>query len=247
MFDVERKERIIEILKEHGSCSVAKLSRLLNFSEATIRRDLNALDKEMKITKTFGGAVIRESYGNEVPTFVRKSENVDVKRSLARACARYIKDNMTVFLCASTTVEQIVPYILGRTGLTVITNSPDIPKMLANTEINVYSTGGKYLHHSNSYVGEFARQFIEKVNADLVVFSPRGVSSKGKITNSSTEDDVILAMIKNSKKACVLFDATKLDKTYPFTVCNLSDVDVIISNTDLAGDITGNAEVVKVD
>ena len=61
MYDIERQEKILEILRREKSCSVAELAKLLCFSEATIRRDLNALDKEMKVRKTFGGAIIMEA------------------------------------------------------------------------------------------------------------------------------------------------------------------------------------------
>lgn len=230
MFDVERREQILEVLRKEKSCSVKKLAKLLNFSESTIRRDLNALDAEMKIKKTFGGAVIREEFGAEVPISLRKAQNTDLKRALAREAAKLIKNNYTVFLAASSTVEQIVPYLSIFSGLTIITNSQDIPQMLANTNINVYSTGGRYLHHSNSYVGEYAREMISNINADLVIFSARGVSADGRVTNSSTEDDVIKTMIKNSKHTCLMVTGDKVGQTYPFTICHVKDLDTVISD-----------------
>lgn len=233
MFDVERREEILEVLRTEKSCSVARLAKLLNFSEATIRRDLNALDKELKIKKTFGGAVIREEFNSEVPMSLRKVENVDVKRAVARKASTLVRENSTIFLAASSTVEQIIPFISGVRGLTVITNSPDIPKLLADTGVTVYSTGGRYLHYSNSFVGEYARAMIKDVNADLLIFSSRGLSLDGKVTNSSTEDDVIRTMIKNSQKTCLIVTADKVGHTYPFTVCNVSDLDVIVSNEDI--------------
>lgn len=236
MFDVERREQILEVLREEKSCSVKRLSELLNFSEATIRRDLNALDAEMKIKKTFGGAVIREDFNDEVPISLRKAENADLKRALAREASKLIKNNYTIFLASSSTVEQIVPYLSIFSGLTVITNSPDIPKMLANTNIKVYSTGGRYLHHSNSYVGEYAREMIANINADLVIFSARGVSSDGKVTNSSTEDDVTRTMIKNSKRACLIVTGDKVGEAYPFTVCHVKELDIIISDKRFVDD-----------
>ena len=76
MYDIERQEKILEILRKEKSCSVAKLAKILNYSEATIRRDLNFLDSELKVRKTFGGAVIFDTYSNEVPITIRRNENV---------------------------------------------------------------------------------------------------------------------------------------------------------------------------
>ena len=233
MYDIERRNKILEILQAKKSCSVRELAEQLMFSEATIRRDLNALDKEMKIRKTFGGAVILEKYKAEVPYNVRQNESIEKKSKIARAATSLLSDNMTLFLPSSATVEHILPYLNNYTGMTVITNCPVISERLSKSDIDVYCTGGKLLHHSNSYVGEFARSMISKVNADLMFFSVRGVSRDGKLTNSSTFDDVLQAMIENTNKTCVLFDSEKIDKTYRFTVCNIKDVDTVITDKPL--------------
>ncbi len=233
MYDIERRNKILEILQTKKSCSVRELAKQLMFSEATIRRDLNALDKEMKIRKTFGGAVILEKYKTEVPYNVRQNESIEKKSRIARAATSLLSDNMTLFLPSSATVEHILPYLNNYKGMTVITNCPVISERLSKSDIDVYCTGGKLLHHSNSYVGEFARSMISKVNADLMFFSVRGVSRDGKLTNSSTFDDVLQAMIENTNKTCVLFDSEKIDKTYRFTVCNIKDVDTVITDKPL--------------
>ena len=233
MYDVERLARIIGILQEKKSCSVRELSRELMFSEATIRRDLTLLAKQNKIVKTHGGAIIRESFHSEVPYNIRSDRETEIKQALARAAARLIHNNMTIFLDASSTVEYLVPYLEAFKDITVITNNPDIPSKLASTSIQVYSTGGKYLHSSNSYVGEFARSMISNVNADLLFFSARGVSTSGLVTISSTDDDIHRAMIKNSARTCLMFDSSKYGKTYRFTVCELSEVDILITDSPL--------------
>lgn len=237
MYDIERKDKILEILHEKKSCSVSELAKQLMFSEATIRRDLNELHNEMKVRKTFGGAVIIENYSSEVPIAIRQSENAEIKSRLCRAALPFLHDNMTLFIPSSTTTEHILPYLDNYTGLTVITNCPIVSNKLANTDITVYCTGGKLLHHSNAYVGEFARSMIRKVNADLMLFSARGVSLNGKLTNSSTDDDVLNVMMENSSKTCVLLDSTKVGKTYQFTICNMKDVDVVITDKELPADL----------
>ena len=233
MYGIERQERILAILRKKKSCSVTELAALLNYSAATVRRDLNTLAKELKVRKTFGGAVIIEQFSAEMPATLRKSENIDIKKKLCSAASRYITDNMTLFLAASTTVECIVPLLHNYKNLTVITNSPDIPKMLMGSGITVYCTGGKLLHHSNAYVGEFARSVIRSFNADLVFFSGSGVTDNGKITVLVGDDDVQRAMLENSSSSCFLFDSTKYGKTYRHTICTLKEVDIVITDKEL--------------
>lgn len=230
MYDIERQEKILEILRKKKSCSVTELAQSLCFSTATIRRDLNMLAKQMKVRKTFGGAVIVERYCTEVPIAVRRDENAGVKERLCQTASRLIQDNMTLFIDASTTTEYLLPYLETHKGLTVVTNNPDIPAKLSGTEVTVYSTGGKFLHQSNSYVGEFARNMLRSVNADLLFFSARGIGLDGKVTISSTEDDVHKVMIENSAKTCLLIDSSKIGTCFPFTFCRLQEVDVVVTD-----------------
>ena len=233
MYNIERQEKILEILREKKSCSVAELSKALMYSEATIRRDLNELSNGMKIRKTFGGAVILEKYSSSIPREVRLRENLAVKDRIAAGAARLIEDNMTLFLAESTTVERLLPYLYGHKDLTIITNSVGIPLKLTSADITVFSTGGKLLHHSNSYVGEYARRMIQQMNADLMFFSVRGLSDSGKLTTSSTDDDVMSTMMENSRKSCLLIDSSKFGNVYPYTLCTIDKVDTIVTDAPL--------------
>ena len=57
MLTEQRHEIILNLLSEKRSITVTELKELLNTSESTIRRDLNTLDEQGKLTKVFGGAV----------------------------------------------------------------------------------------------------------------------------------------------------------------------------------------------
>ena len=233
MYNIERQEKILEILKERKSCSVVDLAKELMYSEATIRRDLTALSNEMKIRKTFGGAVILEKYSSSIPSEIRLRENIAIKDRIAERAAELIEDNMTLFLAESTTVERLLPYLHGHSGLTVITNSVGLPLKLSSTDITVFSTGGKLIHHGNSYVGEYARKMIRQMNADLMFFSVRGMSDGGKLTTSSTDDDVMSTMMENARKTCLLIDSSKFGNVYPFTLCSIDSVNTIVTNAPL--------------
>lgn len=240
MYNIERHEKILEILREKKSCSVNELAKALSFSEATIRRDLNSLKKEMKIKKTFGGAVIVEKYLNEIPISIRRNDNFNAKEKIARSAAELIHDNMTIFFSSSTTVEHLLPYLDKFNNITIITNSPEAPLKLSSTNVNIFSTGGRFLHQTNSYVGEFARKTIRGLNADILFFSVSGMSDNGKLTISSTDEDIINTMMENSARTCLLIDNSKFGKVYPYTLCNINDVDIIITNNNLPENLKHN-------
>ena len=58
MLAIERKNRILTILREDKHVVVSELAKNFEVSEETIRRDLDKLEKEGYVSKTYGGAVI---------------------------------------------------------------------------------------------------------------------------------------------------------------------------------------------
>ena len=60
MFTLERQNQILDYLKQNKSASISALSKLFFIGEATIRRDLDKLEKKNLIKRTYGGAVLLE-------------------------------------------------------------------------------------------------------------------------------------------------------------------------------------------
>ena len=58
MLAQERFERILEILREKQSVTVTDLTKWLNTSESTIRRDLTELNRQGTVSMTVTGAAV---------------------------------------------------------------------------------------------------------------------------------------------------------------------------------------------
>ena len=80
MFAIERRNAILAALKEEKHVVVSELAKQFDVSEETIRRDLDKLEKEGYVVKTYGGAVISEGAAIELPYVVRKKANVEAKQ-----------------------------------------------------------------------------------------------------------------------------------------------------------------------
>ena len=88
MLAIERREQILELLRQHKRVLVGELSRRYHVSEETIRRDLERLEREGYATKTYGGAVFREESQSESPFSVREKTNVREKADHRRSRRR---------------------------------------------------------------------------------------------------------------------------------------------------------------
>ena len=134
MYGIERQEKILSLLSENVSISVAKLSKLLYVSQPTVRRDLNELERQKKVIRTHGGVVIRNAPDNEIPLLWREEQNNASKKKIAEKAAEYIHNGDIIFMDASSTVSYIIPHLKAYSDIIVVTNSPKISLKLGYTE-----------------------------------------------------------------------------------------------------------------
>ena len=84
MIDVERRNKILQLLEENHSVKVSDLSRTLFIGEATIRRDLSKLEQGGYLRRIHGGAVSLDQVDREIPADIRKVENAEKKENVLR-------------------------------------------------------------------------------------------------------------------------------------------------------------------
>lgn len=228
MYGIERQEKILSLLSENVSISVAKLSKLLYVSQPTVRRDLNELERQKKVIRTHGGVVIRNAPDNEIPLLWREEQNNASKKKIAEKAAEYIHNGDIIFMDASSTVSYIIPHLKAYSDIIVVTNSPNISLKLGEQRIKNYCTGGLLLFHSIAYIGSETEKFISHINADIFFFSSRGYTEDGFITDSSIEESCVKkAMLKNAAKSFYLCDSSKKNQKYMYNICATNEVTVI--------------------
>ena len=122
---------------------VSELSRLYQVSEETIRRDLEKLENDGLVIKSYGGAVLNEHSIFDLPFNIRKNQMVVEKQQMAAIIADMVRDGEAVMLDASSTAVYVARKLKEKKKLTVITNSVEIIVELFDVpEWNVISTGG---------------------------------------------------------------------------------------------------------
>ena len=192
MLAIERRNAILAKLSAEGKVIVADLSREFDVTEETIRRDLEKLDKEGVVKKTYGGAIANESLNTDLPFNVRKRTNVLQKQQIAEKIADLIHDGDYIMLDASSTAIFVVKSIKNRKNITLVTNSVEILLELADkTDWNVLSTGGALKKGALALVGTSAERMIRGFHVDLAVCSSKGVDLNMGITDSNEKDSEI--------------------------------------------------------
>ena len=227
MLQLERQQDLMRLLRTQKSMTVKELCAALFASPATVRRDLAALEQAGLLTRSFGGAVLNETFPDQQPLAVRSGEHVSEKKRLAARAAAMIHPGQTVFLDASSTTYYLVPHLREIPDLTVITNSPRACLSLAELGVRCLCTGGEMLEGSMVLAGSDAERFVRGVHAHVFLFSARGIA-QGEITDSSkAERDLKIAMLEQAERGIFLHDASKEGKRYPYIIATQDRVTVI--------------------
>ena len=229
--NIDREKQILEILLKEKKVSVGELARALFISEPSVRRDLQSLEKQNLIKRTHGGAMLEETAlsKSRIPFLLREYEQSSAKAIIAEKAIELIRDNDVVFMDASTSCYYLIPFLASKRNLTVITNGVKALTKLAEYDINTVSTGGTLLNSCLALVGDEAYKTIEKYNADIALFSCRGISDNGYLTDISPEENnVRRKMIKYSKKAYLLCAKDKFGKSYFHNLCHKDEISGVI-------------------
>lgn len=143
----QRREKILELLKEDGSAKVIDLAKIFKVTEVTIRQDLDKLERDDMITKSHGGAFLKNIKDQVQSITISNQDNLEKKELIARKCAELIDEGDTIILDSGSTTTEIAKKLIGRKSLTVITNALNIALMLgAESGIDVIMTGGSLNH-----------------------------------------------------------------------------------------------------
>ena len=155
---------------------------------------------------------------------------------MALAAIKLIKNGDLSFLDGTTSAFFIAEYLSEFKNIRVITNGIDTLSLLSKNRITAYSTGGLVSSVNPSVlVGRYAENTIENFYADIAFISAQSIDEKGEIFDCF-EEEIFLrrAMLKNARKKVFLCDSTKVNKTSPYHLCSIKDMDCIVSNTSLS-------------
>ena len=234
-----RCELIIKFLLRTGSATVEEILEVAGSSAPSIRRDLARLESRGLIRRTHGGAtlvepLLYEPFRYDSSFLAREQRFAEEKRRIGLAAAELIQPNETVGLTAGTTTTHIGRSLRHREKIQVVTNAINIGMELCNQPgIRTYLTGGVVpWAWSFSLTGNAALTFLDNVIMDKVFISVTGLDAERGATTLETDEALVYQkMLKQSKQVIVVTDASKLGKVSPAFICQVSEMNILITDT----------------
>lgn len=232
MLAIERRNEILEKLQIEKKVVVSELSQLFHVSEETIRRDLEKLENDGLVIKSYGGAVLNEHSIFELPFNIRKNQRVVEKQKIAQEVVKLVHDGESMMLDASSTAVYVTKALKEKQKLTVITNSVEIlVELFDMPEWRVISTGGVSGARSFNLVGPHTDEMLRSYHVEKAVISCKGLSLEAGITDSDEQDvSSKRMMLQAAKERILVADSSKFGKTAFTKVAGWDYIDKIITD-----------------
>jgi len=226
-----RRAKESELISIKGFVPLAELVQLFGVSESTVRRDLEVLEEQGAIRRTYGGAVfVKDTASTKLAFAERETTALAEKQAIARAVAELIPVNQTVLINGGTTCREVARILNGR-RLSVVTNSVPIASLLsADLVTEVTLVGGYVYPRTGVALGPTAVQQLGSLNATQLILSCAGLCEDGAFNANQMMVEVEQKMMEIAGEVILAVDHTKLGMRSVAKLCDLAEVDVIVTD-----------------
>ncbi|WP_142490136.1 L-fucose operon activator [Klebsiella pneumoniae] len=214
-----RQQAIVDLLITHSSLTTETLSKQLNVSRETIRRDLSELQAQGKVLRNHGRAKVihQRSQDSGDPFHMRLKSHYAHKADIA--------------LDASSTCWYLARQLPDR-PLHVFTNSQPICQELAKRDqITLTCSGGTLQRKYGCYVNPALISQLKSLEIDLFIFSCEGIDPQGALWDSNAFNaDFKSILLKRAAQSLLLIDKSKFNRSGEARIGHLDDVTHIVSD-----------------
>lgn len=236
MYQHERIDEILKILKENHYVTVDYLVKQIRYSPASIRRDLTLLEKQGLVTRSYGGVTYKDP--NISPYRFRQHSMKLAKNAIAKRAASIVKNGDVIFIDGSSTTQYMGRYLIEKNGITVVTCNMMLADFLSEHGVKTYCTGGMVVEHPGILGGPMALEMLSKFNFDISFFSSTAFDTGGKILSLSERGAAnIKCYREHSKKLTYLCGSDKFGAEANFVSLTLDEVDFFISDAEIPSDV----------
>lgn len=231
----ERHNLILETLMKHESIPVSNLSMLLDVSAVTIRKDLSELEKNSKLYRSHGRAILIDPYINNRSIIEKENLARHEKAQIGQLAASLITKDDSIIIASGTTVLAMARCIKPIHRLTVISASLKVSELLgANEAIDLIQLGGTLRTSSLSVVGKYAENALQGFSCSKLFIGVDGIDLDfGITTTDMRESDLNRAMMRTAQKTIVLADSSKFRRRGFSKIADIEDIDVIITDSNI--------------
>jgi DeoR/GlpR family transcriptional regulator of sugar metabolism len=232
----ERRSKLLELVRLRGFASLPELSKELQVSESTIRRDLDYLEESGSARRTHGGVFYAGS-SPKLPLFEeRQPSQWDKKQQIARRAVALIEDGDALLLDGGTTTYELARLLIGR-RLQIVTNSLPVANLFAaDATADLVLLGGYVYPRTGVALGPHANDMLSRLNVRRTVLSVAGITERGYYNSNLLLVETERAMMAAADEVIVVADSTKFGRQSLAHLCELGEADRLVVDPEIPAD-----------
>lgn len=227
----QRQVRIVEMVSKQGFLTIEALARDLGVTVQTIRRDVNMLASEGRLSRYRGGAGIASSIEN-MEYERRQVVNLAAKQRIAANVANDVPNQASLFINIGTTTEQAARALLSHRELKIITNNINVAKIMSeNPNFSVVMAGGKVRNRDGAVTGQLTVQMLNQYRCDIGIIGISGIDLDGDLFDFDL-DEVLCAqaIIRNARRVFLVADHSKFGRPAMVKVGHISEITALYTD-----------------
>ena len=230
-----RRQQMLNLLEETGTLNVGELADQFGVSVVTIRKDLDELETEGLLERTFGGAVFSHRSRFNKAFLQRTMEHRQEKHAIAAAALEYVQNGDTIILDAGTTTLALAQLLKRHVkSVFIITCSVPAALELSSAGYDILLLGGMIRNKSLALLGRETLWMLDRYRADKAFLGSSGFTiEKGHTTPNPDDAQIKEAIMRVSLEKYVLVDSSKFGDQCLTRFANLRDVDLTITDSHL--------------
>ncbi len=228
----ERHQIILNKLKKEGFVSVADLSREMDVTTVTVRKDLKLLEEKGLLFRSHGSATPVSPFVTDLPVDEKTLMQVEEKAEIASMATEMINEGDAIIIGSGTTMLALAKALPKNIRLTVITAAMNVSiVLLDHPNIEIIQLGGVVRKSSSSVVGHNAEDMLKDFACNKLFLGVDGISPEfGLTTSNMMEAHLNARMIKSAQKTIVLTDSSKFGKKGFGKICDMEEVDIVVTD-----------------
>lgn len=225
---------MIKELEDNKRVYTKDLAKKFDVSEMTVRRDLNRLSALGLVTLIHGGAVFNEGGATALNVTFRERQMQREKNILGQYCSTLIGEGNSVYLHCGSTLTNIADALITRQNIAVLSNSLQILNMLsAAKNIQLIALPGIYESVHKGFFGDMTQRAVKNFRIDIAFLGADAISLEhGLMLSLPSDAGLVRAVLESARKKIVVMDHTKINRESFVKICDLRDLNQIITDKE---------------
>lgn len=161
---------------------------------------------------------------------------MEEKQCIAKFASKLVQKNDSIIIASGSTMAAFADEVVPEEHLNVVTPSVRIAmRFIDNPNVNILQLGGIIYDNTLSTRGSYAEAGLDIFHCSKLFFGVEGFDPKSGLTCATIEEaHLTRKMLKSATKSIVLADSSKFCRRGFGKICDLEEIDLLITDSGLS-------------